>query len=277
MKNIGTKLAAVTFVLLASSSAFAGVGGSAGKIQAAIQSGSVDAITAEVERAEGLMCSECISLVTNLTEDSRFDVREVAAWWFAKRPALKDQLAPQFLAELASGDSIKVRNAANFLGHTVTYEALPTFRAAIHRTNLSAEAKLAMVEAIAFMGHRDGNPVLVTAMADADATVRAAAVRAWRDILGQLDATPVVGLLGDSDPRVRAEAATVVGGLGAVAGRAQLEQLVVGDADPIVRRNAAWALGKIGDPASRAVLAQASLDKSGLVKLVAKAALASLH
>ena len=185
-------------------------------------------------------------------------------------------LAPQFLAELANGDSIKVRNAADFLGHTVTTRRCRRSARRSHRSNLSAEAKLAIVRAVGFMGHRDGNPVLVTAMADADATVRAAAVRAWRDILGQLDATPVVGLLGDPDARVRAEAATVVGGLGAAAGRAQLEQLVLGDADPIVRRNAAWALGKIGNSASRSALAQASLDKSGLVKLVAKAALASL-
>jgi HEAT repeat protein len=43
-----------------------------------------------------------------------------------------------------------------------------------------------------------------------------------------------------------------------------------------VRRNAAWALGQIGSRESAAALTQAARDTSGLVKLVAKASLASL-
>ncbi len=279
MKTLSTKLAAAALLTLAfaSSPALAGKGGSAAKIRDAVNSHSVDAITAEVERAEGLMCEECIQIVTNLTEDSRYEVREVAAWWFAKRPGLQKMMAAQFVEDLATGDSIKTRNAADFLGRTVTYTSLPTFRAAIHREGLSAEAKVAIVRAIKFMGHRDGNPVLQAAMADGDASVRVAAVNAWRDILGQLSAAPVVALLGDRDATVRAEAATVVGGMGEVAGRAQLEVLATTDADPFVRRNAAWALGKLGQRDSRAALTQATTDKSGLVRMVARAALAQLR
>ena len=184
MKNIGTKIAAVAFVLFAASPAFAGKGGSAGLIRTAIQSGSVDAITAEIERAESLMCEECVGLVTNLLEDSRYEVREVAAWWFAKRPVLRDMLVVQLTEELATGTTIEARNAADFLGRTRTYKALPTLRAAIHR-EVGAEAKLAMVRAVKNMGHKDGSPVLVTAMSDASAPVRAAAVSAWRDLRGQ--------------------------------------------------------------------------------------------
>ncbi len=275
MKNIGTKIAAVAFVLFAASPAFAGKGGSAGLIRSAIQSGSVDAITAEIERAESLMCEECVGLVTNLLEDSRYEVREVAAWWFAKRPALRDIMAAQFTDELATGDTIKTRNAADFLGRTKTYKSLPTLRAAISR-DVGAEAKVAMVRAVHFMAHKDGNPVLVTAMTDGNATVRAAAVTAWRDIRGQQSATAVVGLLNDSDATVRAEAATVVGAMGELSARAQLEAIVVGDADAIARRNAAWALGKVGTSASRDALTKATADKSGLVRMVARASLASL-
>jgi HEAT repeat protein len=280
MKNIGTKLAAVaslTLGLFAASPAFAGKGGSAAKIRDAVNSHSVDAITAEVERAEGLMCEECIQILTNLTEDSRYEVREVAAWWFAKRPGLQKMMAAQFVDDLANGDSIKTRNAADFLGSTVTYTALPAFRAAIHRGGLSAEAKVAIVRAIKVMGHRDGNPVLQAAMTDGDATVRAAAANAWRDILGQMSAAPVVTLLSDSDASVRAEAATVVGGMGEMAGRAQLEVLVTTDTDPFVRRNAAWALGKLAQGSSRTALTAATTDNSGLVRMVARAALAQLH
>lgn len=275
MKNIGTKIAAVAFVLFAASPAFAGKGGSAGLIRSAIQSGSVDAITAEIERAESLMCEECVGLVTNLLEDSRYEVREVAAWWFAKRPALRDIMAAQFVDELATGNTIKTRNAADFLGRTKYYKSLPTLRAAISR-DIGVEAKVAMVRAVKFMAHKDGSPVLVTAMTDGNATVRAAAVTAWRDIRGQQSAAAVVGLLADSDATVRAEAATVVGALRETSARTQLEAIVVGDADAIARRNAAWALGKVGTAASRDALTRATADESGLVRMVARASLAKL-
>lgn len=279
MKNIGFKLAAVASLALstlAAAPASAGTGGSSGLIRTAIQSGSVDAIVAEVERAESLTCEECVQLVTNLLEDNRYAVREVAAWWFAKRPALRDLVSATMVDDLSNGSTIKVRNAADFLGATITYTALPTFRAAIHRSDLGDEGKLAIVRAISFMGHRDGNPVLLTAMADSSAPVRAAAANAWRDILGQLDATPVISLLGDADASVRAEAAQVVGGMGAVAARTKLEALVTTDTDPFVRRNAAWALGRFHDAGSREALAKASTDKSGLVRMVARASLAQL-
>src|SRR4249920_2527063 len=104
MKTI-TKLTAVALTLFASS-AFAGKGGSNQLIQDAVRSGSVDAIIAEVERTEGLMCESCITTVTAMLEDSRYQVREVAAWWFGKRPDLARQMATVMTADLANGDSI---------------------------------------------------------------------------------------------------------------------------------------------------------------------------
>lgn len=276
MKNIGTKLAAVTFVLFAASPAMAGKGGSAERIQDAVNSHSIDAIQAEVERAESLMCPDCVPIVTNLLEDSRYEVREVAAWWFAKRPQLKDMMVPGFLQDLKTGNTIAVRNAADFLGRTMTYTSLPALRDAIKR-DVGAEGKLAMVRAVKYMGHKSGNPVLLTAMTDQSADVRAAAVTAYRDIRGQKDATPIVGMLTDSAANVRAEAATVAGGMRATAAVSALENIVVNDADPVARRNAAWALGRIGSSSSRDALTKASADKSSIVSGVAKAALASLR
>lgn len=276
MKTIRIKLAAVALVLCAAMPAYAGVGGSAEKIRSAVASGSVDAIIAEVERAEGLACGDCVQLVTNLTEDSRYQVREVAAWWFAKRPALKKMLAEQFDGELLTGGTLKVRNAADFLGATMTYTSMSNLRAAIRR-EVGPEAKIAVVRAIQLLGRKDGNDALTFAMSDRDAGVRAAAARAWRDIYDQTDAAPVVGLLADGDAEVRAEAATVVGAMKATSGRAGLEALVVADPSPVVRRNAAWALGKLGQAASREALVNASADASSLVRLTAKAALAQLR
>jgi hypothetical protein len=276
MKNIGIKFAGVALVLCAAMPAYAGKGGSAAKIKAAIDSTSVDAIIAEVERTEALACSDCVDLVMRLTEDARYDVRAVAAWWFAKRPALRKALAEQFEPELLTGGTIKVRNAADFLGRTMTYTALPSLRAAIKR-DVGSEAKLAIVRAVEYMGHKGGNEALSVAMADRDPVVRAAAARAWRDIYDQVDAAPVLALLGDADATVRSDAATTVGGMKMLAGREKLEALVVSDASPIVRRNAAWALGKLGQAASASALSKAAADESGLVRMTAKTSLGQLR
>jgi HEAT repeat protein len=270
------KLAAVAVALLTASTANAGKGGSAQSIRTAVASGSQDSIIAEVERTEGLMCAECIDTVTALTEDNRYPVREVAAWWFAKRPQLAALMAAQMEDDLKL-DSIHVRNAADFLGAIKEYKALPQLRAAMLNGSLDADAKLALVRAAGFMAHVSGNPILEAGMTDTDPGVRMAAIDAWRDVLHQNGNIGVVeARLADSDSQVRAHAATVVGAKHDMNARTTLEQLVVNDADPYVRRNAAYALGKLGSKDSAAALTIASGDASGLVKNVAKAALAAL-
>jgi HEAT repeat protein len=277
MKNIGTQLAAVAvaFVTMATP-ALAGKGGSNADIQAAVSSGSVDSIIAAVERAESLSCEACVDTVLALTQDNRYKVREVAAWWFARRTSA-GTLAQQFVGELQSSDSTQVRNAADFLGAATRYEALPALAAAYARGGLNVDARYAIVRAVGVLAHASGNAILAAGMKDADASVRALAVTAWRDVRGQTNAAPVEPLLGDSDAGVRAAAATVLGAYKDATVLGALEQLVVGDASPQVRRNAAWALGQIGSADATAALTQAAQDKSGLVRGVAKASLARLH
>ena len=272
MKIIPKLVIALTFV---ASTAFAGKGGSNAAIVQAINSGSTDAIIAEVERAEGLTCSECVTTITNLTEDNRFAVREVAAWWFAKRPGLAKVMGDQFKQELVSGSSVQVRNAADFLGAVVDYTSLPMLRQAMGR-GLDSQAKLAIVGAVGYLKHLGGNDILVTAMNDQDPAVRMAAINAWRDILGQTSVAPVESKLADADAKVRAAAATLMGAYGDRNAVSTLEQLVINDTDPFVRRNAAWALGQIGSHDAAGALLTAQNDKSGLVRLVAKASLAQL-
>lgn len=276
MKNMN-KLAAVALALCAAGTANAGKGGSAAQIKQAVASGSQDAIIAEVERTEGLMCKECIDTVTALTEDNRYAVREVAAWWFAKRPQLAQLMSEQMIDDLKL-DSLHVRNAADFLGAVKNFKSLPALRETMaHAGNLNADARLALVRAAGFLAHVGGNPILEAGMADADAGVRVAAVDAWRDVIHQTGSIAAVeARLGDGDANVRAHAATVVGAKHDMNARATLEGLVVNDPDAYVRRNAAQALGVLGSADSRAALELASGDKSGLVKNVAKAALASL-
>ena len=141
MKNL--KLAAVAVAICTASPAFAGKGGSAGLIADAIRSGSTDAIIAEVERTEALMCPDCVTLVTNLTEDSRYAVREVAAWWFAKRPAANLHMTAQMLDDLKYGDAVHVRNAADYLGGVVSHPSIPALTDAMNRGGMSADAKIA--------------------------------------------------------------------------------------------------------------------------------------
>jgi HEAT repeat protein len=278
MKNISTKLAAVAIVLGAMSApALAGKGGSYEAIQAAVASGSPDAIVAEVERAEALICEQCVNTVLALTADDRYKVREVAAWWFARRPGSTKILATQFVGELGSSDSTQVRNAADFLGAVMQFDALPALKAAYARGGLSVDARFAIVRAVGVMAHASGNAILAAAMADADATVRAQAVIAWRDVRGQQNAAPARPLLGDSDANVRAQAATVLGAYKDAAVVGALGQLVVSDPSAVVRRNAAWALGQIGSRDAYAALTAATQDASGLVRNVAKVALGRLQ
>ncbi len=280
MKTI-TKLAAVALTLVTASlvhenGALAGKGGSADLIHQAVASGSQDAIIAEVERTEGLMCEACIQTLTNLTEDPRFEVREVAAWWFAKRPQLARLMAEQMNEDL-KGDALHVRNAADFLGAIKELRSLPNLRTAMASATLNSDAKLALVRAAGALAHVGGNPILEAGMSDADPAIRTAAVDAWRDVIHQTGSVTVIeARLTDSDATVRAHAATVAGAVHDLGARVELEQLVVNDPDSSVRRNAAYALGKLGAAASRDALTVASSDRSGLVKNVAKAALASL-
>ena len=261
MKTIN-KLAAVALLVM-TSTAYAGTGGSEANIQAAVNSGSVDSIIAEVERAEGLMCEECIATVMNLTEDNRFAVREVAAWWIAKRPGLTEATAQGMLGDLQSGDSIKVRNAADFLGAVRYYGALPSLQTTLLAGNLSTEAKLSIVRAVGYMAHVKGNVTLQTAMGDSAPEVRALAIKVWRDVLDQKDAGTVPNYLTDPDARVRAEAAGVVGWARTPSAVGALVKIVTTDPDSSARRNAAWALGQIGSVAAAPALTAAMIGQVG--------------
>jgi len=277
MSNWKKQLAAVAFTVIAVGGvAQAGRGGSSGRIRSAVATHSVDAIIAEIERAEHLVCQSCEEVMMALVDHDRYEVREAAAWWFAKRPSVNAVMTAQMVSDLSGTDSVSVRNAADYLGTVKAYGSLTELATAMG-SGVDADARLHIVRAAGRMGHKNGNPILVAGMADADAAVRVEAVDRYRDIRKQTDATPIYGLLGDSDVTVRAHAATAIGGLQGAGARATLETLVISDPDASVRRNAAWALGQIGDAASTDVLRQAKNDPSGLVRRTANAALALLN
>lgn len=263
-------------LLLSATPSLAGKGGSAGQIKSAVASGSVDAIIAEIERAEALVCPECVDVMTNLLDHPRYEVREAAGWWFAKRPALKAAMVEQMVNDLGVGTGTSVRNAADFLGAVRATDRLPALSATYDR-GVSAEARLAIVRAAGAIASSNGNALLQKGFADADGAVRLMATTSWRDMRGQSGAAPLVPLLSDSDAVVRAEAAATIGGLREQSGRTRLEALVTSDSDATVRRNAAWALGELGSRESAAALDAASKDASPLVRGVARAARRALR
>jgi HEAT repeat protein len=262
-------------LVAATSVGWAGKDGSAGQIRSAVASGSVDAIIAEIERTEALMCPDCIDEMTKLLDHARYEVREAAGWWFAKRPTLKKLMLEQMVSDLGGSNATSVRNAADFIGAVRAYDQLGALSATYDR-GLPADARFAIVRAAGLIGNRDSNVVLAKGMSDADAGVRRAATAAWREVRGQTEAAGVIALLSDSDAKVRAEAAATIGGLRDRTARVALEGALK-DADPMVRRNAAWALGELGMKESMSALQAIANDSSPFVGGVVKAALQALR
>ena len=258
--------------------AHAGRGSSYGQIMSAIRTGNADVIISELERAERLPCGACIEPVMALLDSEDYRVREVAAWWFARRPAQKTELIDVATARLYADDPVLARNGADILGTFRMRAALPALAFAAARTDLAPEARVAAIRAIGTISHPDGFPALVKAMTDGDATVRAEAIRSYRVMRGSPDGAPLTALLAATNVDVRREAAAAVGHFKNVGARAPLEAILAGDADELTRRNAAWSLGELGLAASRATLEQAAAqDASSLVRSVAKASMRKLR
>ncbi len=264
-------------VVYDASSAFAGRGSSTGAIQSAIRSNNADAIISELERAERLICGACVEPVRALLDHQDYRVREAAAWWFARRPALKAEIRDVAIAALYAGDSIAARNGADALGTFRHPDAIDALAFASSRTDFTAEARAAAVQALGTIAHRDALPAITAALADSDALVRAAAVNAYAELRGTFSGDELAPLAADPDVSVRRQATARLGGFATASARPQLEA-ALGDADAIVRRNAAWALGRIGDSGSRPALeAAAANDESSLVRSIATAALRELR
>ncbi len=255
----------------------AGRGSSYSQVVTAINTNGPATIIAELERAERLVCPACVAPVMKLLDDDRYTVREVAAWWLARRPAQKKQVTEMSLQRLTSGSSVEVRNAADALGTFRHPQAIAPLAAAYGRSGLSDDARAHIMFALGTIGHISADDTLARGMADSSADVRLQAVSAWIEIRGQKNAAPAVALVSDANTEVRRKAAAAIGQFSDPAGRSALEAQVLNDPDPVVRRNAAWALGQIGDLASADVLQQATQDESSLVRATAKVAKRALR
>jgi len=275
------KIVLVTVLCTLASPALAGRGSSPGAIQSAISSGSVDAIQAELERAEHLVCPQCVRLVRPLLDHPDQRVRQVAAWWMGRR-GLQNDLYDTMSARLAGSDPVAARNAADVLGSLRMRLAIQPLGALAGDDGRDPIPRVAAARALGRIGDIAALPLLGKALAANDAKVRAAAVASLRELRSFQDPTLAVPLLSDADEDVRVQAIYTIGatrskalvsagGEEAVRG---LAALVIGDPSARVRKKAAWALGEIGAPVSLAgpALSQAaSKDSDPLVRSLAAA------
>jgi HEAT repeat protein len=279
--NKTMKLAVVTFLgisLAAAGSAVAGHGSSPQAVQLAIASGSPDAIKSELERAERLVCVSCVNMVMPLVDNQDEGIRQVAAWWLARRGVARD-LRVQMLNRLAQPDSIAARNAADVLGEFHYVSSIPALSAALTNPTFSSEARAHIAQALGKISRPAVVAPLTGVLAGNDPVVKVAAMKALQGIAGLRDGSAVSPLLGDSELGVRAEAATTLGMFHDANGASALVNALQNDASPIVRKRAAWALGEIhanAAVAGPALQSAAANDASPFVRSLAGAALTRL-
>ncbi len=272
--------------------AYAGRGSSPGAIKTAIASGSVDAISAELERSERLVCGSCVGYVRPLVDHADARVRKVAAWWLARR-GLRGELFVEMATRLSQPDSRKAEAAADVLGGIRHPLAAVALGAALNNPIYDAPARAAMAAALGRIGNPAATADLGRAAGDAEPQVRAAAVAALRELDGTGAAERVrlaITGLADSDREVRIQAVYALGvtrGQGLDAGtleqatRALLRLLSedAGTEGARARKKAVWALGEIHAPsalASAALANAAGKDEDASVRSLAGVALTKL-
>lgn len=261
-----------------SGTALAGRGGSPEKINSAIRANSVDAIQAELERAEHLVCAGCTDMVLPLIDHSDAKVRQVAAWWLVRR-ATSRRVYVDMLTRLSQPDSLRARNAADILGEFKYDASIPALSAALSNPIYTGEARAAMARALGSIGRKAAAAPLTAALSDSNPLVKAASLDALRSVEGFHDGMVAVPLLKDADSQVRAEAAVTVGMMRTSKGAEALVQALTTDPSALVRKKAAWSLGEIGASASVAgpALQQAAAnDESPFVRSLARASISRL-
>jgi HEAT repeat protein len=280
-----TLVASIALTGLVSGAARAGHNGSPALLKSAIESGSPDAIEAELEHTEYLVCAACTNMVLPLVDSLDYGVRKAAAWWIARRGIAHDVYV-SMLTRLSQPDSTAARNAADILGELAYPSAVPALSAALSNPIFSGEARAAMARALGSINQQAAVPALVAALGASEPAVKASSLSALRSIQGFKDATVAQPLLTDADEQVRAEAAMTFGvvlrtGKSGVkpASVDSLLSVLASDPSVNVRKRAAWSLGEMGAPAAQAapgLSTAATSDASPAVRSLAQIAISKL-
>ena len=276
-------------VLALSSPAFAGFGSSSVALKAAVQSGSVDAIVAELEKAEELPSQGAIAVVLPLVDHDSWRVRDAAGWWLTRR-GVRTQVIANMTARLSGSDPIAARNAGDVLAAMRDFSTVPALSAFLAKP-LDEDSGVAVAKALGAIGHPSALSALNGGLGSTLAGVRAQSAASLRDLRAPKGTTvaasyaPLLPLVADGDANVRLQSIQTIGFIGG-AGKVTATPAVItalsaaatGDPAAVVRKAAAWALGELKDGSARAALMQVQAnDTDSLVRSIASAALANLR
>ncbi len=247
------------------------------RIKSVAASGSMMAIWETLEHGERVECLDCIPSVEPLLYDPNPRTREIAAWWLRRRlfgVFGPDEVYSRTLTTLQSDADPKRRAyAAYALGEFLAAPGIEACAAAIAKDG-DPTVRAAAASALGRLND-DGRGALTTALGDADARVKLAALASAGRVNTFTDIQGVARLTGDGDVTVRRRAAEL---LGAMRAKDAVDGLIALTKDPDagVRNSAAHALGQIRDARARDALNALANDPDGLVRDQAQIALRRL-
>jgi len=247
---------------------------------AALGGGSPMAVWQALEHGEKIDCLDCIPVVENLlyykpaaseSPTSSAKNREIAAWWLRRRlfgVFGKGEVYERVVNTLATDpDPYRRAYAAEALGEFLEGAGISKVATALVKDG-SAMVRASAARALDRLNDPGPNNELSTALADADDTVRLAALGAALHIHGFSDAPAVAKLLSDRSADVRRHAATLLGNLRATNAVSTLITLTspASEPDPNVRAEAVNALGVIGDKSATTAVLNAKADPDQFVR-----------
>ena len=226
---------------------------------AVIQGGSAEKLKSTLEYGERVYCAECVPLLErNLLVSGKPRVREMSAWWLRRQPFAAPALVMRLRKLVrADGDPVRRARAAEALGEFMDPHAVAELSDAA-LADADAPVRVAAVRALARLNSNLGFAVLTDTLGDPDAAVKLATLEVLVNIGSFRDHGAVIALLGDTSPEVRARAARLSGEYRVVEAMSTLVAMLEGDVSPQARKAAAWALGRVGAAEGQAALATAA-------------------
>jgi HEAT repeat protein len=224
----------------------------------AVKSAAPTRLQATLEYGERVECFECIPLLADkLLRSDDAQVREIAAWWLRRRSFGFGPVMEK-ITDVVQHDADPERRAraAAALGEFLDRHAAPTL-SAVADADAEGSVRAAAVRALGRLNVPDGLAAISRAMADADVSVRAAALEQVLKVKGFSDTAAVLERLTDADRDVRRAAVQLSGELRLSAASERLTGALQTDDSPQVRQAAAFALGRIGGAGTADVLARA--------------------
>ncbi len=233
-----------------------------------IRAGSPSGIVATLEYGETVECPECFPLLQRAAlENADAEVREVSAWWLRRRVFGFGAAMVQMKNVLATDASpVRRARAADALGIFHDPHGLDALRTAA-TSDADASVRAAAVRGIGELNISAGNDVIAAALGDRDITVRRAALSSVLEVNFFRQQDALLPLLGDADATVRRQTAQLLGEFRVDSAVTALAGMLRSDADVNARQAAAWALGRIGGAEAQGALAEVSAtEASELVK-----------